>query len=440
MSTAHRPGSETTAVAEPAAPVPAAGPAGPGRHTRGFDPERVRADFPILGRPLAGGRRLVYLDSASSAQKPRAVIDAVAGCYEGCYANIHRGLYELATKTDAAYEAARETVRRFLGAPHRDEIVFVRGTTEAINLVAHSFGRARVGEGDEVLVTALEHHYNLVPWQMLCAERGARLVVAPIDDRGDLLLDELESRLGERTRLVALTHVSNALGTLVPVAEVAAAAHRRGVPVVVDGAQAVPHLPVDVAALGCDFYSFSGHKLFGPSAVGVLWGRRELLAAMPPWQGGGDMIRSVSWEGTTYADPPGRFEAGTPNIAGAIGLAAAIDYLAGLDAEALAAHEADLVSHAAARLAELPGVSLVGTPRHRVGAVSFAVDGVHPHDVATVLADAGVAVRAGHHCAQPLMRRLGVPATTRASFALYNTRDDVEALVAALGRVREIFA
>jgi cysteine desulfurase/selenocysteine lyase len=320
---AAREGASTVAV-EPAAPAPpAAAPAPPP-----FDAERARRDFPIFAQRVRG-RRLVFLDSAASAQKPQAVIDAVAGCYSGYYANIHRGLYDLARRVDAAYEGVRETVRRFVNAAHVGEIVFLRGTTEAINLVAWSFGRSRIGAGDEVVITALEHHSNIVPWQLLCEERGARLKVAPIDDRGDVILDAYAALLGPRTRLAAVTHVSNALGTVNPLAEMVALARERGVPVLVDGAQAAPHLALDVQALGCDFYAFSGHKLFGPTGAGVLYGRRELLAAMPPWQGGGDMIRSVSFAKTEYADPPARFEAGTPDIASVIGLGAAIDYLAG---------------------------------------------------------------------------------------------------------------
>jgi len=403
-----------------------------------FDAERVRADFPQLAR-RENDRPLVFLDSAASAQKPQAVIDAVSRFYSTSYANIHRGLYRLAAAADAAYEGAREALAGFLNAPRRDEVVFVRGATEAINLVAHSYGGSRLTAGDEVLVTAMEHHSNIVPWQLLCERTGARLRVAPVDDRGDLDLDALAGLLGKRTRLVALTHVSNALGTVNPVAEIVRLAHRQGAVVLVDGAQAAPHLMVDVQALGCDFYACSGHKMFGPTGIGVLWGRYELLAAMPPYQGGGDMIRRVSFAGTEYADPPTRFEAGTPNIAGAVGLAAAVAYLEGLDAAALAAYESDLLAYASERLATIPGVSIVGTARHKVGVISFVVDGVHPHDVATVLAAAAVAVRAGHHCAEPLMERLGVPATTRASFALYNTRQDADALVAALGRVVEIF-
>jgi cysteine desulfurase/selenocysteine lyase len=420
-----------------AAARPAAAPA---RAMPAFDPEKARADFPIFGRHEAETRRpLIYLDSASSAQKPQAVIDAVAGLYAGGYANIHRGLYELAARADAAFEGARETVRRFLGAPRHDEVVFTRGTTDAINLVARSHLRPRLSAGDEVVVTELEHHSNIVPWQIVCEEAGARVRAAPIDGRGDVDLDAFAGMLGEHTRMVAVAHVSNVLGTVVPVAAIARLAHERGAAVLVDGAQAAPHLPLDVGALGCDFYCFSSHKLYGPTGIGVLWGRHELLAAMPPAQGGGDMIRRVSFAGTTFADPPARFAAGTPHIAGAAGLAAAIDYLGSHDPAARAAHEEKLLAHALERLSEVPGLTVVGAPRERVGAISFTLEGVHPHDVAQSLAAEGIAVRAGHHCAQPLMERLGVPATTRASFGLYNTRADADALAAALGRVRELF-
>jgi len=406
----------------------------------GFDAARARADFPIFARHEAEtGKPLVYLDSAASAQKPRAVIDAVTDLYEGSYANVHRGLYALAARADAAFEGARDAVRRFLGAGRRDEVVFTRGTTDAINLVARSYLRPLLSAGDEVLVTELEHHSNIVPWQLVCAEAGARVRAAPIDDRGEIDLEALAGMLSERTRLVAVAHVSNVLGTVVPVAEIARLAHERGAAVLVDGAQAAPHLPLDIGALGCDFYCFSGHKLYGPTGIGVLWGRHELLAAMPPFLGGGDMIRRVSFAGTTFADPPARFEAGTPHIAGAAGLAAAIAYVGSHDPEALAAHERDLLAYALERLAEVPGLTVVGAPSERVGAISFTLDGVHPHDVAQALAAEGVAVRAGHHCAQPLMERLGVAATTRASFALYNTRADADALAAALRRVRELF-
>ncbi len=424
-----------------ASPARVAAAAGVAAAPAAFSAERARADFPIFARHAAEtGKPFAYLDSASSAQKPRAVIEAVAGLYSGSYANVHRGLYPLAVRADAAFEGARDTVRRFLGAGRREEVVFTRGTTEAINLVARSWLRPRLSAGDEVLVTELEHHSNIVPWQIVCAEAGARVVPAPIDGRGEVDLEALERLLSERTRLVAVTHVSNVLGTVVPVAEVARLARARGAAVLVDGAQAAPHLPLDVGGLGCDFYCFSGHKAFGPTGIGVLWGRHELLSEMPPWQGGGDMIRRVSFAGTTFADPPARFEAGTPNIAGAVGLAAALDYLRGCDPEARAAHEHDLLEHALERLAAIPGVTALGAPSRRSSAISFVVDGVHPHDVAHVLADAGVAVRAGHHCAQPLMERLGVPATTRASFALYNTRADVDLLAAGLARVRRIFA
>jgi cysteine desulfurase/selenocysteine lyase len=404
-----------------------------------FDAEAVRREFPILAQRVHG-RPLVFLDNAASTQKPRRVLEAMNGFYERDYANIHRGVYALSERATAAFESARERVRAFLGAPDAREVVFVRGTTEAINLVAQTFGRTRVGEGDEVLVTHLEHHSNIVPWQMLCAERGAELRVVPVDDRGDLRLDALERLLGPRTRILAVTHVSNALGTLNPLREIVRMAHDRGVPVLVDGAQAAPHLRIDVRELGCDFYAFSGHKVFGPTGVGVLWGRAEHLEAMPPWQGGGDMILSVAFEKTLYREIPHKFEAGTPDIAGVVGLGAALEWVSGFDADAIAAHERELLERATAGLARIPGLRLVGEPRERAGVVSFVFDDVHPHDVGTVLDHEGVAVRTGHHCAQPLMERFGVPATVRASFALYNTREDVDALLAALGRVREVFA
>jgi cysteine desulfurase/selenocysteine lyase len=413
------------------APAPSAAPA--------FDAKRVRREFPILEQRVHG-RPLVFLDSAASAQKPRAVLRAMERLYTRDYANVHRGVYALSERATAAYEAVREKARAFLGAADAREIVFVRGTTEAINLVAQSFGRSRVGAGDEVLVTHLEHHSNIVPWQMLCAERGATLRVVPVDDRGDLRPSELERLLGPRTRILAVAHVSNALGSVNPLREIAAMARARGVAVLVDGAQAAPHLRIDVRELGCDFYAFSGHKVFGPTGVGVLWGRAELLDEMPPWQGGGDMILSVSFEKTLYREIPHKFEAGTPDIAGVVGLGAALDWLGGFDRAALEAHERDLLERAVSGLAAVPGLRLVGEPRQRAGVVSFVLDDVHPHDVGTVLDHEGVAVRTGHHCAQPLMERFGVPATVRASFALYNTREDVDALLAALDRVREVFA
>jgi cysteine desulfurase/selenocysteine lyase len=404
----------------------------------GLDVKRLREDFPIL-HTRARGKPLVYLDNAATTQKPRAVIDALVQYYEHDNANVHRGVHELSERATLAYEAARGKLRRLLNAREDREIVFVRGTTEAINLVAQSFGRSRVGPGDEVLVTGMEHHSNIVPWQLLCQERGARLRVLPIDDRGELALDELEELLGRRTRLLAVAHVSNALGTVNPLREIVAAAHARGVPVLVDGAQAVAHGPVDVQALGCDFYALSGHKLYGPMGIGALWARAELLEEMPPWQGGGDMIASVSFEKTTYNVVPYKFEAGTPNVAGAIGLGAAVDYLEAVGLERAAAWEAELLRHAVEALEELPQVRLVGTPRERAAVISFLVEGVHAHDVGTILDQEGIAIRTGHHCAQPVMDRFGIPATARASFALYNTHEEVDALVRALHRVIEVF-
>ena len=403
-----------------------------------YDLARVRADFPILATEV-NGRPLVYLDNAASAQKPQAVLDAISSCYSGYYANVERGVHTLSQRSTEARERARRTVRRFLNAPSADEVVFVRGTTEGINLVAASWGRKNVGAGDEVLITGLEHHSNIVPWLRLCEERAAVLRVAPLDDRGAVRLDEFERLLSSRTRIVAFAHISNALGTLNPVRDMAAMAHRAGAVVLVDGAQAVPHLQVDVQALGCDFYAFSGHKVYGPSGIGVLWGRAELLEEMPPWQGGGGMIRTVTFERITYAPPPYRFEAGTPFIEGAIGLGAALEYLEALGLAAVSAWEAHLLALATERLSEVPGLAIIGTAREKAAVVSFSMEGIHPHDVGTVLDREGIAVRAGHHCAQPVMERFGVPATTRASFALYNTPDEVEALAAALHHARELF-
>jgi cysteine desulfurase/selenocysteine lyase len=409
-----------------------------------LDVQRVRRDFPILDTRVHG-QPLVYLDTAASAQKPRQVLEAMDTCHREFYANVHRGIYHLAEKSTAAYEGVRETVRRFLGAEHREEIVFTRGTTEAVNLVAQAWGRgwgratAHVGEGDEILVTHMEHHGNLVPWQMLAEQTGARLRVAPIDDRGELILEEMEALLSPRTRMVAVSHVSNVLGTVNPVRHIAERAHAHGARVLVDGAQAVQHLPVDVGELGCDFYAFSGHKLYGPTGIGVLWGRRELLEAMPPWQGGGDMIRSVTLEKTEFAPPPHRFEAGTPHIVGAVGLGAAIDYVSAIGLEAIEAHERALLAYATERLTGLPWVRVVGTAPGKAGVLSLDVAGVHPHDVATVLDRRGIAIRAGHHCAQPLMDRFGVAATARASLGMYNTREEVDALMAGLRQVHEIF-
>jgi cysteine desulfurase/selenocysteine lyase len=382
----------------------------------------------------------VYLDNAATTQKPRAVLDAIRRYYEEDNANVHRGVHLLSERATRAYEEARVRVGRAIGAPDPREVIFTRGTTESINLVAQTFGRGRVGAGDEVLVTEMEHHSNIVPWQMLCAEKGATLRVVPVDDAGDLDLAALERLLGPRTRLLAVTQVSNALGTVNPIDDIVARARARGVPVLVDGAQGMPHLGFDVSGSGADFYAFSGHKLYGPTGIGVLWGRREHLEAMPPWQGGGDMILSVTFEKTTYNALPYKFEAGTPHIAGAVGLGAAVAWMGAAGTGEIAAHERELVAYALEALREVPDLRLFGAPRHRAGVVSFLLGDVHPHDVATILDRHGIAVRAGHHCAQPLMHRFGVAATVRASFAAYNTREDVDALVRGLHAVREVFA
>jgi cysteine desulfurase/selenocysteine lyase len=403
-----------------------------------LDGERVRAEFPLLARG-AGPSRLAYLDSAATAQKPRAVLDAMDRFQRESYGPIARGVHRLAAEATAAYEGARRRVAEFVGAGE-DEIVFLRGTTEAINLVAASFARPRLEPGDEILVTELEHHSNLVPWQLAAESRGARLVAAAIDERGDVTPEAFARALSPRTKMAAIAHVSNTLGTVLPVAELVALAHARGVPVLVDGAQAVPHRPVDVAALGCDFYAFSAHKLYGPTGIGALFGCRRHLAGMPPWQGGGGMIREVRIEGTTYDDPPRRFEAGTPAATEAVGLAEALDFVEGLGWPVLAAHERELVEAAVAGLEAIPGVRVVGHPRERSAVVAFVVEGAHAHDVGTVLDHHGVAVRAGHHCTQPLHRKLGLAATVRASFAAYNSLADVERLLAAVRAARELFA
>jgi cysteine desulfurase/selenocysteine lyase len=410
----------------------------PARGLSDLEVARLRADFPILDQKVHG-RPLAYLDNANSTQKPRAVIDAESLFYATDYAGVHRAVYELADRATRAYEAGREAVRRLLGAPDAREVILLRGTTEAINLVAASFSALRLRAGDEILISEMEHHSNIVPWQLACERHGAKLVVAPIDDRGVLHVDEVERRLSSHTKLVAVAHVSNVLGTVNAVAEIVEAAHAHGVPVLLDGAQAAPHVPVDVAEIGCDFYAFSGHKIYGPSGIGALWARRELLEAMPPWQGGGAMIESVAFEKTTFAGLPAKFEAGTPNIAGAVGLATAIEYVAAVGVDRIAAHEQSLLAYAMALLGDLPEVRVIGTAQEKAAVIAFAIDGVHPHDVATVLDREGVAVRAGHHCAQPLMERFGVPATVRASFGLYNTRADVDQLVAGLRSVLEVF-
>jgi cysteine desulfurase/selenocysteine lyase len=403
-----------------------------------FDVEAIRADFPVLSERVHG-QPLIYLDNAATSQKPNAVIEAIAGYYRRDNANIHRAVHLLAQRATNGYEQARIKVQRFLHAAEDREIVFVRGATEAINLVAQSYGRTHLGPGDEILVTAMEHHSNIVPWQILCEQAGAKLRVIPMDDCGELKLDELGKFLGPRTKLVAVTHVSNALGTVNPVRWMVHMAHALNIPVLVDGAQAVPHLRVDVQDLDCDFYVFSGHKLYGPTGIGVLYGKATLLDSMPPYQSGGDMIRSVTFEKTTYNEIPHKFEAGTPDIAGAIGLGAAIDYLERLGIEAIGAHEDELLRDATAKLEAIPNVHLVGTAREKVGVVSFVMENVHPHDIGTVLDQDGIAVRTGHHCAQPVMDRLGVPATVRASFGLYNTKREIDALVRGIEKVREIF-
>ena len=403
-----------------------------------FDADSVRADFPILSRTVHG-KPLVFLDSGASAQKPRAVIDAISQCYEAEYANIHRGVYELSAKATQAYEGARARVQRFVNARSASEIVFTKGATEAINLVATSWGGAFLGAGDEVVLSVLEHHANIVPWQLLRERTGIVLKVVPTDERGDFPLDAYEALVGPRTKLVALTHVSNALGTVTPADEIVRIAHDRGALVLLDGAQGIVHCPVDVQAMDVDFYCFSGHKLYGPSGIGVLFGKEALLAAMPPYQGGGDMIERVTFERTTFAPPPARFEAGTPPIAGAVGLHAAIDYVASFDPSAVAAHEHDLLTYATERLGALNNICLYGTAPGKAAIVSFTMDHVHSHDVGTILDRAGVAVRVGHHCAQPLMDHFGIAGTVRASFGLYNSRADIDRLIDGLGEVREIF-
>ena len=404
-----------------------------------LDVEAVRRDFPIFATQVHG-HPLVYLDSAASSQRVLPVLRAVEQYETHSHANVHRGVHALSQAATAAFEGARERVRRFINAASVKEIIFVRGTTEAINLVAQSYARPRFKAGDEILITALEHHANIVPWQMVCEQTGASLRVAPINRRGEVPFDEFLSRLGPRTRLVALAHVSNALGTVLPVKRMVEAAHAHGAVVLIDGAQAVPHSRVDVRALGADFYAFSGHKMYAPTGIGVLYGREELLAAMPPWQGGGDMILTVSFEKTTYNELPAKFEAGTPNISGAVGLAAAMDYLEGLGIDAVAAHEQQLLELATAELARLPDIELIGTAAHKAAVLSFTMRGVHPHDLGTILDAEGIAVRTGHHCAMPVMTFFGVPATARASFGCYNTEEDVARLVAGLRRVREVFS
>jgi len=403
-----------------------------------FDVHRVRRDFPILGQTIHG-KPLVYLDNAATTQKPQAVIDAMVRSYAEDNANIHRGVHLLSERATQAYELAREKVQHFLNAAQSREIIFVRGTTEAINLVAATYGRAHVGKDDEVLITEMEHHSNIVPWQLLCEEKEAILKVLPITDEGELRIDLLDRMLTDRTKIVAVNHVSNSLGTINPIKTIVEIAHRRGIPVVVDGAQAVAHIPVDVQALDADFYAMSGHKLFGPTGIGVLYGKAALLAAMPPYQSGGDMISAVTFKKTTFNVLPNKFEAGTPNIAGAVGLGAAIDYLGSLDSGAVHAYEDELLAYGTRALSSVPGIRIVGTAAQKTSVLSFVMENVHPHDIGTILDQEGVAIRTGHHCTQPLMERMGVPATARASLALYNTKDEIDALVRALDKVREIF-
>ena len=404
-----------------------------------YDVERIRRDFPLLAQQVHG-KKLVYLDNAATTQKPLQVIDAIVQFYMSGCSNVHRGVHLLSERATATYENARSRLRRFINARDDKEIVFVRGATEAINLVASSFGKAHVKPGDEILITGMEHHSNIVPWQVLCEERGARLRVAPINLRGELLIEEYEKLLNPRTSLVAVTHVSNALGTVNPVRHIVEMAHRNGTPVLIDGAQAVQHLRVDVQALDCDFYAFSGHKMYGPTGVGVLYGKERWLESMPPYQGGGDMITSVTFEKTIYARLPHKFEAGTPDIAGVIGLGAAVDYLEAVGIDNIAAYEHALLDYGTKILESVPGVRIIGTAAGKTSVLSFALEGVHPHDVGTILDQEGIAIRTGHHCAQPVMDFFRIPATARASLALYNTREEIDSLAAGLQKVAEVFS
>ncbi len=404
-----------------------------------FDVARLREDFPVLKQTIHG-KPLVYLDNAATAQKPQSVIDAIVKFYAVDCANIHRGVHELSQRSTKTYEQTRAKVKKFLNARHQHEIVFVRGTTEGINLVTQTWGRKNVKAGDEIVIAGLEHHSNIVPWQMLCEETGARLQVIPIDDRGDLLLDEYAKLLTPRTKMVAIGHVSNALGTINPARKIIQMAHAAGALTLVDGAQAVPHMKVDLQELDADFYAFSGHKLFGPTGIGVLYGKTDLLNAMPPWQGGGDMIRTVTFEKTTYNDLPYKFEAGTPDIAGGIGLGAAVDYVNHIGIENIAAYEHELLLYGTEAVSQIPGLRIIGTAREKAAVISFVMEGIHPHDIGTVLDKMGIAVRTGHHCAQPVMDRYQIPATTRASFAFYNTMAEIDSLIAGLHKVKEIFS
>ena len=404
-----------------------------------LDAAQVRKDFPVLHQ-LVNGKPLVYLDNGATSQKPQCVIDALVRYYTTDNANVHRGVHTLSQRATDDYENARSKIRSFLNAASDQEIIYTRGTTESINLVAQTFGKQHIGPGDEIIVSNMEHHSNIVPWQILCEEKGSKLRVVPIDDSGELLVDEFEAMLGPRTKLVSITHVSNALGTIVPAERIVELAHAHGVPVLLDGAQAVPHMRVDVRSLDCDFYVFSGHKLFGPTGIGVLYGKAEMLDSMSPYQGGGEMIKSVTFEKTIYADLPYKFEAGTPNIAGAIGLGEAIDYVEALGFDRIMAHEQELLDYGTRALSSIEGVQIIGTAAHKSGILSFIMDGVHPHDIGTILDAEGIAVRTGHHCAQPVMERFQIPATARASMAMYNTKEDIDALVLGIDRVIEVFS
>ena len=404
-----------------------------------FDIERIRRDFPILGIDVRG-KKLVYLDNAATSQKPRVVTDTITRYYQQENANVHRGVHFLSQLATTEHDHAREAVRNFINAADTKEIVFVRGTTEAINLVAQTYGRANVGAGDEVLITAMEHHSNIVPWQLLCDEKKAKLRVAPINDDGELLVGELHKMMSPRTKIIALAHVSNALGTVNPIKKIIDCAHSKNIPVLIDGAQAVPHMKVDVQELGADFYTLSGHKMFGPMGIGVLYGKAGLLEKMPPYQGGGDMISSVTFEKTTYNRLPFKFEAGTPDVAGAIGLRAAIDYLNAIGMENIAEYEHELLAYATEKLSGISGVQLIGTAKEKASVLSFVIEGVHPHDIGTILDQEGIAIRTGHHCAQPIMDRFGIPATARASFAFYNTKEEVDALANGIKKVQEVFS
>jgi cysteine desulfurase / selenocysteine lyase len=404
-----------------------------------LDLQKIRRDFPILARDIRA-KKLVYLDNAATSQKPQVVIDSIVRYYEQENANIHRGVHFLSELATSKHDRARQLIQKFINAAYAHELIFVRGATEAINLVAQTYGRKHVASGDEVLITAMEHHSNIVPWQILCDEKGAKLRVAPINDAGELRLDEFEKLIGLRTRIIAIPHVSNALGTVNPVRQIVELAHARRIPVIVDGAQAAPHMQINVQALGCDFYAFSSHKMFGPMGIGVLYGKTELLEAMPPYQGGGDMISSVTFEKTIYNKLPFKFEAGTPDVAGAIGLGSAVEYLTAIGMDKIAEYEHDLLAYATDKVSAIPGVRLIGTAKEKASVLSFVMDNVHPHDIGTILDQEGIAIRTGHHCAQPVMQVFGIPATARASFALYNTKEEVDALAAGILKVQEVFS